>query len=179
MVCITPGDLQEREAVQGSKGRPPLGGVWGKEAWEASRDHLFPFPGVGWGRRGLLNRPAYHRTMLPNLTGRVYITESRIVTLPIDPTPERSLPWFSAVNVVCSYQQGIQSARVAARLQTPTWLWKNLKQTAQRLLPTQSIRKIRLSLMRRVQPHHSSLSFWARMEIHMLLMHKWLTRLRL
>src|SRR5260221_12737546 len=57
MVCITPGDLQEREAVQGSKGRPPLGGVWGKEAWEASRDHLFPFPGVGGGRRGLLNHP--------------------------------------------------------------------------------------------------------------------------
>src|SRR6266404_7677486 len=172
MVCITPGDLQEREAVQGSKGLPPLGGVWGVPIFSL-------FPRVGWGRRGLLNRPAYHRTMLPNLTGRVYITESRIVTLPIDPTPERSLPWFSAVNVVCSYQQGIQSARVAARLQTPTWLWKNLKRTAQRLLPTQSIRKIRLSLMRRVQPHHSSLSFWARMEVLMLLMHKWLTRLRL
>src|SRR5258708_2801552 len=41
----------------GDSARQPLGGVWGKEAWEASRDHLFPYPGVGRGRSRLLNRP--------------------------------------------------------------------------------------------------------------------------
>jgi hypothetical protein len=42
-----PGLFKSR-AKQGSKGRPPLGGVWGKEAWEASRDHYSPLF-QGWG----------------------------------------------------------------------------------------------------------------------------------
>ncbi len=38
-------------AKQGSKGLPPLGGVWGKEAWEASIPHLFPFSRGGEGKK--------------------------------------------------------------------------------------------------------------------------------
>jgi hypothetical protein len=55
LAIVDPGDegdipkagIQEAQSL-GDSARQPLGGVWGKEAWEASRDHKIPFF-QGWG----------------------------------------------------------------------------------------------------------------------------------